>query len=235
MRIEIVNHTHKYPRLLAYQLSSLILHPTEHEVYYSVFYDPQDDFATETVLNNYQPRMPRNVRILRERMMVRFIRNRAIGRNTVAKRTNADWVWFTDTDYVFGEDCLNLLPERAAAANAEFVWPGEIMETDWDDGDAAISEVEDLTKLYSVDPAKTYAKKMRRGIGGVQIAHGPTVRRLGYCPDFPQKSSPDWLFKSDVQFRRQFETKKEIAVPNVLRIRHSKKGYGTAAATEVMN
>ena len=67
-----------------------------------------------------------------------------------------------------------------------------------------------------------------RAIGGVQIVKGATVREMGYCADQPryQRPASRWCDTSeDSAFRRQLGScGQPIGLPNVRRIRHSKRG-----------
>jgi hypothetical protein len=235
MIFEVVNHTYRYHRLLAYQLSSFIMNPPVlHNVVYTVFYDAEDTPTVDTV-NHFEPLMPSTVDMVKNEMHVDYLRNRAIGRNIAAKATAADWVWFTDTDYCFGHEVWNRLALLVENTSSQFLWPSYIYETDWAYGDELIGSMA-TPQVKGVEYMVVPQVRMRRGIGGIQIAKGDRVREIGYCPSYegPRK---DWDFSSDVRFRRQFKDgeRSEINLRNVCRIRHSQKGYRQENRDEVVN
>ena len=231
MKFELVNHSYNYSRLLAYQLSSLILYNKGHDLTYSMYVEHRD-IPTWDCIDYFKPLMPDNVKMQVYSMELGLLKNRAIGRNISAKTTNADWVWFTDTDYCFNDQTWDMLTSELKDSTAEFVWPKRIWETSWDTGDQLMAEMTS-PMVGAVHMRHVVEKRMRRGIGGVQIARGDVVRETGYCPSY---SGPcdDWNFRSDVHFRRQFSRMKEVDLWHVIRIRHRDKGYG-APNLEVNN
>jgi hypothetical protein len=236
VKFEIVNHSHNYPRLLAWQLSSLILYPPKgHEVTYTLYSDP-DDEATRNTVDFFVPKLPAEVRLAQQSQKLPYLRNRAVGRNEAARATTADWVWFTDTDYLFLNKCWDDLATRVAAKPAlRFVWPALILETDWPTGDRMIAQMDKLA-VRNVLLTGIPGKRMPRAIGGIQIAHGPTVREIGYCPEITGPRD-EWLFRSDVQFRHHpaLNPRDDVALGYALRIRHSKRGYGMPERHSVRN
>ncbi len=50
---------------------------------------------------------PENVVISIHPLPEAFLFRRAIGRNMRAKQSQADVLWFADTDYLFGEGCID--------------------------------------------------------------------------------------------------------------------------------
>ena len=48
---------------------------------------------------------------------------RSIGRNLAAKSTEADWIWFTDADIIFHENCLDTLAELLQGRDDGLVHP----------------------------------------------------------------------------------------------------------------
>ena len=232
MIFEIVNHTYKYSRLLAYQLSLLAMNHKGQELVYSVFFDPADKSTVECI-KYFREWMPKNVLLRSFEMEVGLLRNRAIGRNICAKTTKADWVWFTDTDYCFNDRCWEMLTEAVKDTSADLVWPGIIRETDWSTGQRLIESM----KKWEVKPVyteNTVDKRMSRAIGGVQIARGSVVRETGYCPHYTGPSD-DWNFRSDISFRRNFKRIKPISLWHAVRIRHEQKGYAQENRHEVVN
>ena len=143
-------------------------------------------------------------------------------------------MWFADTDYLFNDTCWQDLMTQVSNIEADFVWPNPIWETDWPTGDLLVSQMDFPTvKQVTIDLA--VRTRMGRGIGGIQIARGDTVRKIGYCPDFKVGPCDNWNFRGDIGFLRQFEKKQSVALNHVIRIRHSQKGYGHDKSNEVIN
>ena len=92
MKFLIVNHCHLYGRLLAYQLSSMILHaPSHHQFDYILFHAPGDRTVLD-VYDFYKSSMPKHVNLHKQVQPLQYLKNRAIGRNDAAKTNTADWL-----------------------------------------------------------------------------------------------------------------------------------------------
>ena len=236
MKFEIVTHNHNYPRLLAWQLSSLVLHPpVGHQIKYSLWCEPEDA-PLRGVINYFQTKLPSNVLLETNTVEAGLLRNRAHGRNLSALKTDADWVWFTDTDYMFLRNCWSdLYQQLLGKSDIRFAAPLEIYETDWPTGDQMIAEMVEPA-VRDVDLFNIPKVNKHIAIGGLQIAHGPTVREIGYC-GWLSGPREQWDFRSDIRFRRQEEMnpKLEVKLDAVLRIRHSQRGYGQTDWKEVRN
>jgi hypothetical protein len=243
MKFEIVNHCYRYGRLLAYQLSSLVLYPPPrgHSLTYTLCYDPDDKPVADT-LEFFAERLLQRTRLNLHPLSPGLIRNRAWGRNRAARLTKADWVWFADTDYFFGEmvwpDLINVI-ESGRIGDATFLAPLRIWETDWPTGDQLIRDMDTLD-VRDVDAEGLKCAPVRKSvaIGGLQIAYGTSVRRIGYAPEIAKRGeSLEWDFKSDIRFRNhpEMSSKAEVYLRDLVRIRHTNKGYGQANRHEVVN
>ena len=234
--LHLVTHCWNYSRLLCYQLSSLVdCVPNRFSTTCTVFYC-RDDVATVKSLLFFQgfvfspticPGMPWlnwDFRPLPPDQLCR----RAIGRNMAAKDTSADWVWFLDCDYVFGLGCLDSLPDELPKVTGPLAYPRAVYRsTTHQCGDEAIERVT-KPKLYAIDPDDFSAYRNRRAIGGIQIVRGDVCRRHGYLDGHPKHQRPVKRWRrtfEDTAFRRSLGTKGEpINLPNLYRIRHSKRG-----------
>jgi hypothetical protein len=226
MTFEVVTHNHNYPRLLAYQLSSLVLYPPmRHNIQYTLYCNDEDVAVLDTA-RFFVPYFPPPISLEIRSLPVPLLRNRAIGRNDAAKRTEAEWVWFADTDYMFLRTCWHDLSAQLSERPAtRFAAPLTILETDWPTGDALIAKMASPA-LLDVDLRAVSQVRKKVAIGGLQIAHGPTVRQIGYCPEL-NGPRDKWDFRSDIRFRRQSAMfpQLEVSLDAVLRIRHSQRGY----------
>ena len=155
---------------------------------------------------------------------------RAIGRNLVALQTQADWVWFTDTDYLFGPGCLDNLAAQLTLLPAEInlVYPRRAIVTSHEAGDRLIAQVTSPAIHPIVLTDFTETKKYNRAIGGIQIARGDVCREKGYLDGNPKWQQPaaQWMrTHEDRHFRASLGTAgKPLDVPQVYRIRHSLRG-----------
>jgi len=238
--IEIVTHCYAaelphYADALCYQLSSLILHkPNTCDVRVTVCLDMADDRTWETVgwfLNRARPAL--DLKVLA--MTRKSIGRRCIGRNSAARTTEADIVWFADCDQVYRDGCLDRLAGMEWPDGAAMIYPREIMiSRDHATGQAALGLLGDGPRLIDVDPGEFAAKRYRKAIGGVQIVQGDFAREHGYLdgdskwqrPRTDGKPFAD--FRDDLAYRRYCQGRGEIVgvdLPGMYRIRHEQKTH----------
>ncbi|MBL9090229.1 MAG: glycosyltransferase family 2 protein [Planctomycetaceae bacterium] len=231
MKLEIVTHCWRYSRLLHYQLSSLYLFPpTVVQVMVCVYCaDREHDPLTADVLDffRHQQAPPTVVVDVRQFEPPRLFR-RAIGRHHAARRTTADWVWFTDCDMVFRDGAIDSLADHLEATTERLLYPRQVMlHRTHALGDAAIERAKGAKSCLDIDPSEFKPKQYSRAIGGVQIVLGSVVREFGYCPEERwQRPADRWQrCTEDTAFRKRLGTKgTSIDVPNVFRMRHSECG-----------
>ncbi|MCZ2344467.1 MAG: hypothetical protein LC104_22125 [Bacteroidales bacterium] len=226
MNIEIVSHCWRYPRLLNYQLSSLVRFPPVAVHVRVTIYHTEDDAGVVRVLDYFGrqsvPGVVWDWRALPREQLCR----RAIGRNQAALASNADWVWFTDADYCFGPGCLDTL---AYIPDASLVFPREVQtHASRELGDQAILAASGPPRILELDPSQYVPKRISRAIGGLQIAGGAVCRERGYCAQFPRLLRPSLLWArthEDIWFRRSLQSHGvPIDLPHLYRIRHSTRG-----------
>lgn len=233
MKLEIVSHCWRYGRLLNYQLSSLWLHPPATvQVTVTVFLAEEDEHTRRVVEFFAQHPSPATVVVRPWFLPTPKLMRRAIGRNQAALATAADWVWFADCDYLFGAGALDALVRRTADVEGPLVFPQHVLvQRTHTLGDDAVRRASGPPRLLKVDAAEFKRVRLNRAIGGVQVARGDVVRRLGYCRDCTrfQRAAPRWMrAREDPLFRRILGTPGEaIDVPQVYRLRHSQCGRRT--------
>ena len=237
LHLEIVSHCWRYERFLTYQLSSLVHHPAvELDVTMTVYYCPEDD-STEQVLRYFGgkkvPGLAWSWRPLPKEKLFR----RAIGRNHAAKHTGADWIWFTDADIVFQENCLDALAGLLQGRDDALVFPETTFGTALlPDDDPLFGERRDGPALLALPQS---AFPLRHGPyagakGAFQITHGDIARGCGYCETIPlfQRPANHWRKTyDDSTFRWLVGTPgTPLDLPGVCQIRHIAKGrYGDGA------
>jgi len=231
VNLEIVTHCWQYPRLLTYHLSSLVLNPPRNvNVTMTVFLTAEDTSTAEVLRFFARLEKPANVQLRAWQLPREKLVRRCIGRNLAALATEADWVWFADCDYVFGEGALDAIPQRVAGVDGSLVFPRKVLiHREHRLGDRAIERVTGGPRIVWIDPNEFAPMRQRYAIGGIQIARGEVVRRLGYHKDsaWHRRPADHWQdTRLDAAFRRILGSPlgTPIDLPNVYRIRHSVRG-----------
>lgn len=235
--LEIVVHAYaevldQYAQFLRFQLSSLVLNPTEVPIRITTCFTPRDE-RIGIVLAKFAGKLPLNPLPLQPEDLFR----RSIGRNQAALSTEADLVFFTDVDYCFYDDCLDSLWAQwnKLEAKPSLLWIRQIqIHKDHEIGDRLIAWArESADDLLRIDPADFKAENIPRAIGGVQIISGDDARTYGYLNDRPKwrrpSDNPFVIFSDDIIFRESCEKRGKsvsIILPGLYRLRHSKTTYG---------
>lgn len=236
LHLEIVSHCWKYSHLLIYQLSSLVKAPPENiDVTMTVFYSPEDD-ETRRLLEFFGQQKVAGVDWNWSPLPTQSLFRRAIGRNLAALRTKADWVWFTDCDLMFRENCLDELAMVLQGRRDALLFPEEERTTELLAADnpmlhAGSSE----PRVLDIDTDSFTTRKITKATGPLQIAHGDVCRAVGYCRNISVYQKPVESFAKcheDRVFRWLLRSQgKPISVPGVYRIRHIAKGRYTGSET----
>lgn len=233
LNIEIVSHCWNYSHFLAYQLSSLVKFPPQRvNITMTVFYS-DEDVKTRELLDFFgqieRPTIRWNWQSLPKSQLFR----RAIGRNMAAQQTTADWIWFTDCDLLFRDNCLDELSHRLQGRKDTLVYPQYEKVT------SLLPESDPMLKngatgqIVDINPQHFSLLKKSRATGPLQITHGDVARACGYCADLSlyQKPSDVWCKAyEDRAFRWLLRTQGvPIDLPGVYRIRHVSKGRYTGS------
>jgi hypothetical protein len=229
--IELVTHCWNYSRLLTYQLSSLALHPPRAVSVTATVFLSYEDAKTRRVIDYFQRLpLPPTVTLFPWHLPTHRLLVRGVGRNLAALTTRADWVWFTDCDYAFGPGALDALADRLASVGGDLAYPRRVLRSrSQADGDGYVAAVGDGPRLAAVRPEDFESERMTRAIGGIQICRGEVARSRGYLGGaaFHDRVATQWVrTHEDVQFREELGTPgRAVRVPNVFRIRHSRRGW----------
>ncbi len=232
LKLEIVSHCWNYSHFLVYQLSSLVhFPPTAIDVTMTVFFCPEDK-DTSRLLNYFGsievPGITWNWRPLPREKLFR----RGIGRNLAALQTKADWVWFTDCDLMFRENCLDTLSDCLQHRRDALLFPEEELCTTLLTEDNPMLQVgSDEPKVLDIASETFSAQHPGRATGPLQIAHGDVCRAVGYCRSIRlyQTPSDTWCkAHEDRAFRWLLRSPgRPIPIPGVYRIKHVSKGRYT--------
>lgn len=240
--IEIVSHCWaadlpQYAAFLKYQLSSLILYRPTVSIRMTVCYCPED-VATADVLSSFLIHTNDVLDLQPLPLSKEELGRRAIGRNIVAKRTEADLVWFADVDMVFREGCLDelwslWLDDRGVREYGMY-WVTELqIHRTHELGDIA-AQAADSKQLVDVNPDEFKLKRYNRGIGGVQIVPQRICHEMGYLDRHAKYQEcrtdgrPFGDFREDVAYRYSVQDRwplRAIILPELYRMRHSQTTY----------
>lgn len=226
--LNIVSHCWQYSSMLAYQLSSVVNHPPSAlAIKMTVFY-AEEDVETKKVLDFFSLQQVENVawdwQVLPRKKLFR----RAIGRNMVGRSTKADWVWFTDCDIIFHENCLDSLAAELQNRRDSLVYPRQERTTPMlAASDPMLQKGREL-QVVDIDADKFSLHSRDKAKGAFQIVHGDILRAIGYCDGlfiFQTEANRWSKTYEDTAFRHLLETDGEpIDVTGVYQIRHIHKG-----------
>lgn len=229
--IEFVSHCWNYSRLLTYQLSSLVLHPPRTVSVTATIFLSYDDVKTRRVIDYFQSiPLPSTVTLFPWHLPNRRLFIRGIGRNLAALTTSAEWIWFTDCDYVFGAGVFDTLADRLSTVTDDLVYPRRIFQSRTQaSGDDYIAAVGEEPRLVDVRQKDFQLQRNTRAIGGIQICRGEVARSRGYLREAPfhDRETTQWQrCREDVRFRQELGTSgRAIDLPNVFRLRHGQRGW----------
>lgn len=234
LHVEIVSHCWNYAHFLIYQLSSLARFPPRHTQVTMTVYYCAEDRRTVDLLNYFASLQVENVRWNWCELPRQALFRRAIGRNHAALNSKADWVWFTDCDLMFRENCLDSLCGLLQGKNPVLVYPRIERCTSLLSGEDPMLDVDwKNLRVMDVDTSQFEEFHRTRATGPLQITHGDVARSCGYCASLPyyQRPSDTWCKAyEDRAFRWLLGTQGEpLDIPGVYRIRHIAKGRYTGS------
>lgn len=232
-----------YASLLRYHLSSFLLHPPVRcRVIPVVCHDPNDELTVGT-LRFFADRMPLAAIPLPPELLGR----RSIGRNKAALFTEADRVWFSDVDQVFGDGLLDGLVDMEWPSTrdgdlpcgervtrwASMIFPRTIqIHRDHQTGDEYARRVIGPPGIVDIDKSDFIDKLYHRAIGGVQIVRGDFANDHGYLRDEERwqrpTNTPFADFRDDIAYRKSCLKHGPIIpvdLPGLFRLRHSTTSY----------
>jgi hypothetical protein len=235
MHLELVSHCWRYPRLLNYQLSSLVLHPpSQTKITMTVFLTPSDKPTTQVVQFFAEKVNGRRVCIRGWRLPKYCLLRREIGRNQAALATTADWIWFTDCDHYFGPGALDAAADALRPVTAPLAYPQRtLVNATAAEGDALIERLTRLPQVTPLEPDDFVPYFNDCAIGGIQLARGDAMRQLGYLNGSRYlRPARTWQRTfGDVAFRQQLGTDGvPVEIPHVYRILHTKAGRNDEVA-----
>ena len=230
LKLELVSHCWQYSHLLAYQLSSLENYPpSKLDVTMTVFFAEQDQ-KTSRLLSEFKQKKIKNVHWNWISLPPEELFRRSIGRNMAALNTSCDWIWFTDCDVVFHQNCLDSLAEALHGCTDILVYPNTEYRTKPLKKDHAILNHKSQSQL-DIDPNDFTATPITRATGPLQITLAQVARTTGYCKDVKiyQKPATRWCKALEDRIFRWILGTQGTAkqIQGVYRIQHEDKGRYT--------
>lgn len=229
--LEVVSHCWNYSHLLAYNLSSYVNHPPKNiDVTVTVFYSEEDQDTVKMLEFFSQKKIP-SVTWNWQAISTAELLRRAIGRNKAALETKANWIWFTDCDLIFHENCLDNLAETLQGKQELLVYPDSEQITSLLEDDNPLLKTGQSDKILKIKPEEFHTSPVSRAVGPYQITHGDVARACGYCNNIRAYQTPQKHWRKtyeDRTYRWLLGTQgTAIKIPGVYRIRHISKGRYT--------
>jgi hypothetical protein len=226
--LEIVSHCWQYAHMLAYQLSSFVLHPPTRLDAVITVYHAVEDTATRDLLGFIGGQDIPHVRWNWQPLPKEQLFRRAIGRNRSALSTPADWVWMTDCDIVFHEHCLDSVADRLRGRRDVLVYPRQERTTSMLPSSNPMLQKGRQLQLVDIDAGEFNPHTRDRAKGAFQIIHGDVARAIGYCNGIRLYQTPSrhWCkCYEDRAFRWLVGTPgTPVDIDGVHQIRHIEKG-----------
>lgn len=228
LSLEIVSHCWQYSNMLVYQLSSFVNYPPKDlTLTVTLFYSVEDE-KTQKLLDYFSTIVVPNVNWNWQASDKHQLFRRAIGRNAAALSSKSDWLWFTDCDIIFQENCLDSLAKQLQGRTDNLLFPREIQVTDMLEENDPILQDNAQPQVIDIETSSFTSHARKKAIGPYQIVHGDVARAVGYCDNMRifQTESDRWRKTyEDTAFRWLLGTEgTPIDVESVFQIRHIKKG-----------
>lgn len=244
--IEIVTHCFAsrfphYAQALRYHLSGPLYHPPITPIVFNVCYTEEDE-RTAAVIAEFAARSDGNYyKVVGTPLPLELLGRRHYGRDVAAAATRATLVWMADSDYYFGQGCLDALHSHylASRVNREATdksivlwWPKSCkVSVDHATGDRQLASVKPGELSPIPDPSLFVNQRFPRAIGGTFILDGDYARNVGYLrggkwsPPWKEKDVPPFAStRCDVCFRQRVKkhgVTKAVTLPELYRLRHS--------------
>ena len=227
LHLHIVSHCWQYAHMLNFQLSSIVNHPpTRLKLTYSLYHSAEDK-ALKKLISRLDNLSVPNVTWQWVETPTTDLFRRAIGRNHAALNSEADWLWFSDCDLIFHENCLDSLAHALHGKHVRMVYPQQERITDLLDASHTMLN-QNNENTVDIDTSLFHRNAIHKAKGAFQIVHGDVARTCGYCKDMTLYQTPMQHWSKtyeDSIFRRLIDSEGEaVDVKGLYRIRHAEKG-----------
>jgi len=226
--LEIVSHCWGYSNMLTYQLSSFVNYPpTKCGVTVTVFY-AKEDTKSQAVIDFFNKQTVENVTWNFQALSKGKLFRRGIGRNMAARTTDADWLWFTDCDIIFHENCLDSLAEQLQGKQESLYYPKQERTTEMLAQDDPMLRQDSEPQLVDIDSDGFSLHSRDKAKGAFQIVHGDVARAIGYCEKLKMFQTEDDRWRKtyeDTAFKWLISSEGiPLEIDGVFQIRHVQKG-----------
>jgi hypothetical protein len=230
-KLEIISHCWGYSNMLTYQLSSFVNHPpTKCALTVTVFYATEDT-KSQAVVDFFNKKTVENVTWNFQALSKGKLFRRGIGRNMVARNTTADWLWFTDCDIIFHENCLDSLAEQLQGKQESLYYPKQERTTEMLAQNDPMLRQDSEPQLVDIDTEGFSLHSRDKAKGAFQIVHGDVARAIGYCEKLKMFQTEDNRWRKtyeDTAFKWLISSEGiPLDVDGVFQIRHVQKGRYT--------
>jgi hypothetical protein len=230
-KLETVSHCWGYSNMLTYQLSSFVnFPPTKCAVTVTVFY-AKEDTKSQVVVDFFSKIEVENVTWNFQALSKGKLFRRGIGRNMVALNTCADWVWFTDCDIIFHENCLDSLSEQLQGKQESLYYPKQERTTEMLAQDDPMLRQDCEPQLVDINAEGFSLHSRDKAKGAFQIVHGDVARAIGYCERLKMFQTEDECWRKtyeDTAFKWLISSEGiPLDIDGVFQIRHVQKGRYT--------
>lgn len=232
LNIQIVSHCWNYAHLSNFQLSSIVNYPPTHcNITYTLFHAREDQAVVELIEKFSAISVPGvnwDWQLLPKSELFR----RAIGRNRASLNSKADWIWYSDCDLIFHQNCLDSLAVALQGKRTGLVFPDcegitELLPPDH----PLLTQAASDRQTIDIDTSLFYPNAIGKAKGAFQIVHGDVARAVGYCGTIGLYQQPTDSWRKtyeDTVFRKLIGYEGEpVSIENLFRIRHAEKGRYT--------
>lgn len=229
--IEIVSHCWGYSNMLTYQLSSYVNYPpTKCAVTVTVFY-AIEDAKSQAVLDFFNKIKVDNVTWNFQALSKGKLFRRGIGRNMAARTSKANWLWFTDCDIIFHENCLDSLAEQLQGKQEILYYPKQERTTEMLTQDDPMLRQDSEPQIVNIKTEGFSLHSRDKAKGAFQIVHGDVARAIGYCEKLKMFQTEDDRWRKtyeDTAFKWLISSEGiPLDIDGVYQIRHVQKGRYT--------
>jgi hypothetical protein len=230
-QLEIVSHCWGYSNMLTYQLSSFVNYPpTKCAITVTVFY-AKEDSKSQAVIDFFSQQKVNNVIWNFQALSKGKLFRRGIGRNMAARTTKAQWLWFTDCDIIFHENCLDSLAEQLQGKQETLYYPKQERTTEMLAQDDPMLRQDSEPQLVNIDSDGFSLHSRDKAKGAFQIVHGDVARKIGYCEQLKMFQTEDDRWRKtyeDTAFKWLIASEGiPLEIDGVFQIRHVQKGRYT--------
>jgi hypothetical protein len=227
-KLEIVSHCWGYSNMLTYQLSSFVnFPPTKCALTVTVFY-AKEDVKSQAVIDFFSTKNVENVTWNFQALSKGKLFRRGIGRNLAARSTDADWLWFTDCDIIFHENCLDSLAEQLQGKQESLYYPQQERTTEMLAQDDPMLRQDSEPQLVDINADGFSLHSRDKAKGAFQIVHGDVARAIGYCEKLKIFQTEDDRWRKtyeDTAFKWLISSEGiPLDIDGVFQIRHVQKG-----------